>query len=79
MLNRMVLVGVMCFSCVTGLWAEEAKKAEPPAEDIVALSVGDRAPMFKGMDDRGEPWQSRDYAGKKILAVYFFPAAMTGG
>ncbi len=43
------------------------------------LKVGDKAPIFEAFDDNGILWKSADYEGKKILVVYFYPAAMTGG
>jgi peroxiredoxin Q/BCP len=50
------------------------------AEDKpVNLKVGDAAPSFSSVDQTGKPWKSADHVGKKILVVYFFPAAMTGG
>jgi peroxiredoxin Q/BCP len=48
-------------------------------EDKVDLKVGDKAPTFKGTADTGKEWKSSDQVGKKILIVYFFPAAFTGG
>jgi peroxiredoxin Q/BCP len=46
------------------------------ADDV---KVGDKAPAFKANDDQGKPWNSADHVGKKIIVVYFFPAALTGG
>ena len=43
------------------------------------LKVGDKAPIFEAFDDDGKLVKSADYEGKKILVVYFYPAAMTGG
>ena len=43
------------------------------------LKVGDKAPIFEALDEDEELWKSVDHAGKKILVVYFYPAAMTGG
>lgn len=43
------------------------------------LKVGDKAPIFEAFDENGKLWKSADHAGKKILVVYFYPAAMTGG
>jgi len=51
--------------------------AADPAD--VVLQVGDAAPAFSALDDNGEKWNSGDYAGEKVLVVYFYPAAMTGG
>src|SRR5690606_27483183 len=36
-------------------------------------------PVFQALDDNGNPWKSQDVVGEKILVVYFYPAAMTGG
>lgn len=49
------------------------------ADDKVDLKVGDKAPTFESTDDQGKAWKSSDHVGKKILVVYFFPAALTGG
>ncbi|MCH7658645.1 MAG: peroxiredoxin [Bacteroidetes bacterium] len=43
------------------------------------LKAGDKAPIFEAFDEDGKLWKSADYEGKKILVVYFYPAAMTGG
>jgi peroxiredoxin Q/BCP len=43
------------------------------------LKVGDKAPTFHGTDEQGKEFKSDDHVGKKILVVYFFPAAFTGG
>ena len=45
----------------------------------VTLNVGDKAPSFQAVDADGKPWKSEDYVGEKVLVVYFYPAAMTGG
>ncbi|MEZ5103545.1 MAG: peroxiredoxin [Draconibacterium sp.] len=44
-----------------------------------ALQIGDKAPSFKTMSDEGSLWDLKDYLGKKLIVVYFYPAAMTGG
>ena len=49
------------------------------AAQAVDLKVGDAAPKFEAPDDAGKAWKSEDHVGKKILVVYFFPAAFTGG
>ena len=48
------------------------------AQDIV-LNVGDEAPVFQAPADDGTLWRSTEHLGDKILVVYFYPAAMTGG
>jgi thioredoxin-dependent peroxiredoxin len=49
------------------------------AQDKVDLKVGDAAPAFEAKDDTGKDWKSADHVGKKIVVVFFFPAAFTGG
>jgi len=49
------------------------------AQDKVDLKVGDAAPKFDAPDDTGKAWKSEDHVGKKIVVVFFFPAAFTGG
>jgi len=48
-------------------------------ESAVNLKVGDPAPSFHAPDDTGQEWKSADHVGKKVVVVYFFPAAFTGG
>ena len=43
------------------------------------LKIGDKAPIFEAFDEDGKSWKSADYVRKKIMVVYFYPAAMTGG
>lgn len=43
------------------------------------VETGDKAPQFLAKDDSGELWNSDDYIGNKVLVIYFYPAAMTGG
>ncbi len=45
----------------------------------VVLKVGDKAPVFTGVDDQDQKWDSKERAGKKICVVYFYPADMTPG
>jgi thioredoxin-dependent peroxiredoxin len=44
-----------------------------------AVDVGDKAPVFEGVDDQGQPWKSADHVGQGVLVVYFYPADLTGG
>jgi peroxiredoxin Q/BCP len=64
----------MCCSCPLASAAEE--KAD---EKKVELKTGDQAPQFECTDDSGKSWKSAEHVGKKIVVVYFYPAAMTGG
>lgn len=43
------------------------------------LLLGDSAPVFKAPADDGSTWDITEYIGEKIIVVYFYPAAMTGG
>lgn len=43
------------------------------------LETGDPAPSFQCTDDMGNSWNSDDYYGSKVIVLYFYPAAMTGG
>jgi peroxiredoxin Q/BCP len=49
------------------------------AAQAVDLKVGDASPKFEASDDTGKAWKSEEHVGKKIVVVYFFPAAFTGG
>ena len=42
------------------------------------LAVGEPAPGFTLLDDRGEPVSLSDLRGRRVI-VYFYPAAMTPG
>ena len=41
--------------------------------------VGDAAPAFESTSDAGKAWKSSDVVGKKVVVVFFYPAAFTGG
>lgn len=45
---------------------------------MVKLKVGDKAPNFKGIDEKGESIQLSDFAGK-MLILYFYPKDNTPG
>jgi len=44
-----------------------------------ALKTGDKLPVFTALDDNGKNWSAGDFIGKKIIVLYFYPAAMTSG
>ncbi len=46
---------------------------------MAQAEIGDQAPQFTARDDANQLWNSNDYFGKKVVVVYFYPAAMTGG
>ncbi len=41
--------------------------------------VGDAAPPFEGLDQDGKTVKLADFAGKKIVLLYFYPKDFTGG
>jgi peroxiredoxin Q/BCP len=43
------------------------------------LNVGDPAPDFTLMDERGLPRSLKDYLGKQIVVLYFYPKDFTSG
>ncbi|MFC1569720.1 peroxiredoxin, partial [bacterium] len=49
------------------------------SQESVGLQIGDVMPAFQANNDEGEMWQSENYIGKRILILYFYPAAMTSG
>jgi peroxiredoxin Q/BCP len=49
------------------------------AVNLSALEVGDKVPAFEALDDHEKSWKSESFRGKKLLLIYFYPAAMTGG
>lgn len=48
--------------------------AEQPS---AVIRAGDPAPSFSAKDDSGTLWNSKDYVGKSVVVVYFYPADMT--
>jgi peroxiredoxin Q/BCP len=45
---------------------------------MIELKIGDHMPDFKGVDQDGQPLDSKDYQGKKLV-VFFYPKASTPG
>jgi thioredoxin-dependent peroxiredoxin len=43
------------------------------------LKVGDSAPDFNLMDERGFPSRLKDFLGKKMVVLYFYPKDFTPG
>lgn len=52
---------------------------ETTAAQDMNLEIGEPAPGFEAVSADGELWRSADHLGEKLLVVYFYPAAMTGG
>jgi peroxiredoxin Q/BCP len=48
-------------------------------EKKVGLNVGDPAPVFQLLDEKGNTWSSSDHVGKKWVVVYFYPGDFTPG
>lgn len=74
MLCRTFALLALACTQVSALPAQEIDR-----DKVVDLKVNDKGPHFTGLTDRGEEWDSREHAGKKIVVVYFYPADMTGG
>jgi peroxiredoxin Q/BCP len=70
--NRVAIMAV-----IAAMMLGASRADDKPKEN--AVKEGDPAPMFQSTDDRGQPWKSADYVGKKIVVVYFYPADLTGG
>jgi peroxiredoxin Q/BCP len=62
-----------------GLFLIGTLACDSGTDNTVELEVGDKAPQFSGIDDSGKLWNSKELVGQKIVVVYFYPAAMTGG
>ncbi len=45
---------------------------------MAELKVGDKAPDFKGLNEKGEEISLSDYSGKKLV-LFFYPKDMTPG
>ena len=43
------------------------------------MKPGDKAPKFESIDDQGKTFKSTDVVGIKVVVVFFYPAALTGG
>ena len=46
---------------------------------MTELKVGDTAPDFSLLDERGLPVSLKDYLGKKVVVLYFYPKDFTPG
>lgn len=75
MRTGMLLTTVLAGAFVA-LAAGAAGAQQNPVE---GLAVGDVAPDFEALSDDGTVWRSGEKRDGRILVVYFYPAAMTGG
>ncbi len=46
---------------------------------LVSVKVGDSAPDFSLLDEHGLPVSLKDYLGKKVVVLYFYPKDFTSG
>lgn len=46
---------------------------------MTELRVGDTAPGFSMLDERGLPVSLKEYLGKKVIVLYFYPKDFTPG
>jgi peroxiredoxin Q/BCP len=46
---------------------------------LTELKVGDRAPDFSLLDERGLPVSLKDFLGSKVVVLYFYPKDFTPG
>jgi peroxiredoxin Q/BCP len=46
---------------------------------MINLKIGDPAPKFALIDDQGLPVSLKNYFGKKVVVLYFYPRDFTSG
>ena len=46
---------------------------------MIKLKIGDPAPEFTLIDDQGLPVSLKNYLGKKVVVLYFYPRDFTSG
>jgi len=46
---------------------------------MINLKIGDSAPEFTLIDDQGVPVSLKNYFGKKVVVLYFYPRDFTSG
>jgi peroxiredoxin Q/BCP len=46
---------------------------------MTELKIGDKAPDFSLLDEHGKPVNLKDYVGKNIVVLYFYPKDFTSG
>lgn len=51
----------------------------PGGKKAATMKVGDKVPAFQGIDDQGKAFKSSDVVGKKVVVLFLYPAALTGG
>ena len=69
----------LVLGCASMAFAQGQPAPAAPSTPMVELKVGDKAPNFKLQGSDGKAHSLADYAGKKVVAVAWFPAAFTQG
>ena len=46
---------------------------------MAELKIGDKAPDFSLLDEQGRPVSLKDYLGKNVVVLYFYPKDFTSG
>ncbi len=57
---------------VTGLLCGFVLMGNTYGDESASVQVGDAAPEFQCVDDRGQNWNSKDIVGEKMLVVFFY-------
>jgi peroxiredoxin Q/BCP len=71
-----LLVTLACPFCLSADEKPPAPAATP-ATNRVELKVGDKVPMFSGIDDQGHRWDLANNLCQDYVVVYFYPADFT--
>jgi peroxiredoxin Q/BCP len=50
-----------------------------PVNDMKGLQEGDKAPVFKLLDQDGKEVEMAEHIGKNVLVIYFYPKDFTTG
>jgi peroxiredoxin Q/BCP len=50
-----------------------------PVNDMKGLQEGDKAPVFKLLDQDGKEIEMAEHIGKNVLVIYFYPKDFTTG
>lgn len=72
----------LCAAGLLVLLADHSTSAQDKKDKgktVNTVKVGDKAPKFSSVDDQGKPFNSKDVVGKKVVVLFFYPAALTGG
>lgn len=64
--SRWLILGVIL------AWIPWAQSADGP-------KLGDKAPLFQGVDQDGKPWKLADRIGQRAVVLYFYPKDNTPG